>query len=138
MGDRKYLTAEEDTMDVETFCSAIAPILKASGFKKRRLNWRKDQGASIAVFNVQISDWGDRSYYLNAGVYLKALGAESAPPHNRCHVQERLKLESPESIVSKAIEWFAMRADALTKLHNGGRLLGKDLVFKEVINAIAV
>jgi Domain of unknown function (DUF4304) len=127
-------------MDVETFCSAITPILKASGFKKQRLNWRKDQGASIAVFNVQISEWGDRSYYLNMGVYLKALGAESAPPHNRCHVQERLKHESPESVVSKAIEWFAMRADieALTKLHNEGRLLGKGLVFKEVINAIAV
>ncbi len=127
-------------MDVETFCSAIAPILKASGFKKRRLNWRKDQGASIAVFNVQISAWGDRSYYLNVGVYLKALGAESAPPHNHCHVQERLNHESPESVESKAIEWFSMRADieALKMLHNGGWLLGKGLVFKEVINAIAV
>ena len=77
---------------------------------------------------------------MNAGVYLKASGAEPAPPHNRCHVQERPNHESPESVVGKAIEWFAMRADieALTKLHNGGRLLGKGLVSKEVINAIAV
>jgi hypothetical protein len=111
-------------MDVETFCSAITPMLKASGFKKRCLNWQKDQGASIAVFDVQISAWGDRSYYLNAGVYLKASGAEPAPPHNRWHVQERLNHESPGSVVSKAIEWFAVRADieALTKLHSGGRL----------------
>jgi len=127
-------------MDVETFVAAITPILKVRGFKKRRLNWRKDQGAAIAVFNVQISAWGDRSYYLNMGVYLKALGAEPAPAEYRCHVRERMeKHERPESDVSAAIAWFSKRTDieALAKLHNEGKLLGKGLVFKVVIDAIA-
>jgi hypothetical protein len=126
-------------MDVETFCSAIAPLLKEQGFKKQRLNWRKDLGASIGVLNVQISPWGDRSYNVNVGVYLKALGEESSPPHNRCHVQERLSHESAESAVREAIDWFSQRADiaCLARLHNEGRLQGKGLVFKEVISAIA-
>jgi hypothetical protein len=129
----------QETMDVETFCAAIAPLLKMNGFKTQRLNWRKDFGASIAVFNVQISSWGDRSYYLNLGAYLKLLGGESTPPSYRCHVQERLKQGDPHLAVSEAMDWFSDRKDvqALRELQRSGRLLGKRLVFKEVVSAVA-
>jgi Domain of unknown function (DUF4304) len=126
------------TMDVESFAAALGLQLKAHGFRKQRLNWRKDLGESIAVLNVQISPWGDRSYYVNVGVYLKVLGEELAPPHNRCHVQQRLAVEQPESVASAALEWFGERANLrlLAQLHGSGRLKGKGLVFKEVMHAI--
>ena len=125
-------------MTVEDFCSQLSPLLKEQGFKKQRLNWRKDMGSSFAVLNVQISPWGDRSYYINVGIYLKSLGEETAPIHNNCHVPERLEHESAESLVSEATEWFALRSDisSLSKLHIAKKLLGKGLVFKEVIHAI--
>lgn len=126
------------TMDVENFTAVLGPLLKEHGFRKQHLNWRKDLGESIAVLNVQISPWGDRSYYVNVGVYLKVLGTELAPPHNRCHVQERLAVELPESVASAALEWFDERANVqlLAQLHGIGRLRGKGLVFQEVIHAI--
>lgn len=62
------------SLTVEEFAKGLAPLLKQEGFTKQRLNWRKDLGATIAVLNVQVSAWGDRSYYVNVGIYLKALG----------------------------------------------------------------
>lgn len=125
-------------MEVELFAEGLAPILKSLGFKKQRLNWRKDLGQSIAVLNVQISSWGDRSYYVNVGIYLKAMGTEECPPHNRCHVQGRLSVESPDAVAAAAQGWFKARADlqALSVLHKAGGLQGKGLVFKEVIHAV--
>lgn len=126
-------------MDVESFSAEIAPILKKHGFRKQRLNWRKNLGSAIAVLNVQMSSWGERNYYVNVGIYLKTLGDESSPTYNRCHVQQRLAADLPLSVVNEAIEWFSSRAsiEALAKLHRSGQLQGKGLVFKEVISAIA-
>ena len=123
---------------VEHFVDELAPLLKQHGFGKQRLNWRKDLGPSFAVVNVQISAWGDRSYCVNVGIYLKSLGAERKPAHNRCHVQQRLAVSSPPEVVASALAWFAQRQDnaALAALHKSGALLGKGLVFKEVVDAI--
>jgi len=126
-------------LSVEQFIDELAPLLKEHGFKKERLNWRKGHGPSIAVLNVQVSPWGDRSYYVNVGVYLKALGTEARPTHNRCHVQQRLQVEAPALVVSAALSWFTARLDfpELAALHRNGGLVGKGLVFKEVLRAIA-
>jgi hypothetical protein len=87
---------------------------------------------------VQISRWGDRSYYVNIGVYFKALGEELAPVEYRCHVRQRLAAEQPESVAREALAWFGERANLqlLAQLHNSGRLMGKGLVAKEVLHAI--
>jgi hypothetical protein len=126
-------------MKVEHFAEALAPLLKDLGFKKQRFNWRKDLDESIAVLNVQISSWGDRSYYVNVGIYLKALGEEVSPPHNRCHVQGRLSVETPEAVAAAAQAWFAARSNlqALAALHRVGGLQGNGLVFKEVVSAVS-
>jgi hypothetical protein len=126
-------------LSVEQFSAELAPLLKEQGFKKERLNWRKDLGPSTAVLNIQVSPWGDRSYYVNVGVYLKVLGAEVRPTHNRCHIQQRLPVEAPALVVSAALRWFVCRADiaALAELHKEGNLVGKGLVFKEVLRAVA-
>jgi hypothetical protein len=126
-------------MDANTFCAEIDPLLKRQGFKKQRFNWRKDINSAIEIINVQKSPWGGGRYYVNLGVYLKALGQELKPTHNRCHVQGRLEIGEPATTVATALDWLSLRESiaALRKLHEAGRLTGKGLVFKEVLSAIA-
>jgi len=125
-------------MDVETFTEQLGVELKVLGFKKQRLNWRMDLGSSIAVLNVQVSPWGDRSYYINAGIYLKAIGDESNPTHNRCHVQQRLEHGAPAEVAKAASTWFAERASikALSELVQHVDIQKQGLVFHQVMSAI--
>jgi hypothetical protein len=64
-------------MNAETFIKAIAPLLKAHGFKKSNATWRRIQSESIAVLNVQKSPWGGGDYYINLGTYFFTLGVQS-------------------------------------------------------------
>jgi hypothetical protein len=127
-------------MDVETFAEKLGAELKVHGFKKQRLNWHIDLPGSIAVLNVQVSPWGDGSYYINVGIYLKAIGDESNPPHNRCHVQQRLELSSPAEVAKAALTWFNERAsiEALSSLVQHVDIQKQGLVFHEVFSAIDV
>lgn len=54
-------------MDAEEFKKAIHPLLKRSRFKRSSNTWRRDQGETIAVLNVQKSQWGDGVLYVNIG-----------------------------------------------------------------------
>lgn len=74
---------------------AIAPPLKALGFRKKARTWRRTTSDTICVLNLQKSPFGER-LYVNLGVYLRALGQELNPPENRCHVQVRLEQIAPE------------------------------------------
>lgn len=119
-------------MDAESFVQAIAPLMKAQGFKKSNATWRRSDSESIAVLNVQKSPWGGGVYYVNLGVYFPDLGPLLAPTENKCHVQRRLDVETPSLVVAKAIDWFRERA----RLSDAARLAEADakkgLVFKEV------
>jgi hypothetical protein len=125
-------------MDLETFTKELTCELKVLGFKKQRLNWRKDWGSSIAVLNVQVSPWGDRTYYINLGIYLKILGSELNPTENRCHVQQRLDHGSPAEVARAAGIWFDQRASipSLAKLVERVDIRKQGLVFHQVISAI--
>lgn len=79
--------------------SVLAPLLKAAGYRKRRLTWHPDWPDAITVFNVQKSQWGDQ-FYLNFGIYLKALGNEKTPPEYACHVRARM-----EELMSDMSDW---------------------------------
>jgi hypothetical protein len=94
-------------MKSDDFTKSVIPFLKQNGFRKERSTWRKDQGESIAVFNVQKSQWDRDIFYINIGLYYKALGMESSPTENRCHLRKRMCIEEPESIVNDAISWFS-------------------------------
>ena len=123
-------------LSAEDYKRALGPLLKALGFKRSSSTWRKDQEESIAVLNIQKSSWGGGTYYVNIGVYFRALGSESAPTENRCHVQTRLEPPpAPADAVEKAAHWFRARAT----LSQAARLATADanngLVFKEVRDA---
>src|SRR5258705_1657189 len=68
---------------------ALAPALKLRGFKKSGATWRKEGGEAIGVLNLQGSQWGP-SFYVNLGVYFRALGDRDKPIEYHCHVRTRL------------------------------------------------
>ena len=97
-------------MDAETFIKAVSPLLKQHGFKKSNATWRKNQGESVAVFNIQKSQWGGGACYVNLGAYFCEFGTDSSPTENKCHVRARLRVGKPQTVVSAAIQWFEARA----------------------------
>ena len=67
----------------------VAAVLRPLGYRKQRSTWRRTGEEAILVFNIQKSQWGPQ-YYLNVGVYLRALGKEETPPEYRCHLRTRV------------------------------------------------
>lgn len=89
----------------------LPPLLKAQQFRKKRTTWHREWDEVIAVFNVQTSQWDPNDYYINVGVYLKALGTRTDPPEYECHVRYRMELDgkSVAQIVESAMCWFQDR-----------------------------
>ncbi|MDM4019382.1 DUF4304 domain-containing protein [Roseiconus lacunae] len=68
---------------------AIAPTLKAHGFKKKSATWYRTRDGFIQTFNVQGSQWS-KAFYLNLGIYIKAIGDSTTPPEFDCHIRNRV------------------------------------------------
>jgi len=51
--------------------------------------WFLDEGDFIRVFNIQGSQWS-KCFYLNLGIYVKALGDIEKPKEYDCHFRARL------------------------------------------------
>jgi hypothetical protein len=64
--------------------------LKAYQFKKKGLTWRLDGAECILIFNLQRSYYGEM-YYVNLGVWIKALGAKRDPRHDGNHFYGRIE-----------------------------------------------
>ena len=69
---------------------ALAPGLKAAGFKKTGATWHRFRPSDISVVNLQGSQWGP-SFYLNLGVYFRELRGKSRPCEAECHIRSRLE-----------------------------------------------
>lgn len=122
-------------MDADSFKKAINPLLKSNGFVRAGVTWRKDQGESIAVFNVRKSGWAGGVYYLNLGVYFRALGTENAPTEHRCHVRVRLDPADLDTVATRALRWFSARSTPTAAAAHAEEDSKKGLVFKEVRHA---
>jgi hypothetical protein len=86
----------------EDLVNTLHASLKLAGFKKRSLSWYLDGKDTIVVVNLQRSDWS-KFYYINIGIWLKALGDELFPKHNKCPMDwrvERLFPKERELIIS--------------------------------------
>jgi hypothetical protein len=90
----------------------LKPLLKAQGFRKTRTTWHRISKETIAVFNVQTSQWDSDVYYINVGVYVREIGDRTDPPEYECHVRRRVRSEGKTTgqIVDEALRWFADRA----------------------------
>ena len=124
-------------LGADAFIKLLSPLLKQQGFKKSNSTWRRDQGESTAVFNVQKSQWDGGRYYINIGTYFRAFGSDAAPTENKCHVRVRLSVDEPSNVVPAAMDWFEARksVEAAAKLAETDSKRG--LVFKELRSAAA-
>jgi len=70
---------------------------KANGFIRKGTTLRRDQAETIAVVNLQGSQWGGR-YYVNVALWLKTLGgdSDSLPYEHQCHLRTRLGYLVPD------------------------------------------
>jgi hypothetical protein len=82
---------------------ALERSLPSEGFKRKGSDWYLDTKESIVVVNLQKSNYGQQ-YYINIGIWLKALGDSRYPPEHKCHVTIRagdLSEEFSEEFSSK-------------------------------------
>lgn len=122
----------------DVMVEALKPLLKMHRFKKTRTTWHKEIEDFILVFNVQGSQWGE-DYYINLGVYFKALGKELTPSENICHIQARLAHENKtaEELVEEAMNWLNTHGNMLqlAELHRSNKLPPMTFVqVKEYLN----
>jgi hypothetical protein len=69
--------------------AAFEGTLKGQGFTKKSGSWYLDKSQAILVAQLQKSQYGDK-YYINLGIFLKALGDKQFPKEPQCHVRLRL------------------------------------------------
>jgi hypothetical protein len=62
---------------------------KANDFRRKGTTLYRDQDETVAVVNLQGSQYGGR-YYLNVALWLKALGDEPFPKENHCQLRTRI------------------------------------------------
>jgi hypothetical protein len=97
-----------NSLSKEQLIECFKPVFKQCRFKKMRTNWRKTTDDLIFVLNIQGSQWCKEDYYINVGVYIRALGAEQNPPEYSCHIRSRIdeRDKSCSSICNEILEWF--------------------------------
>ena len=76
--------------------------MKRHGFVKQSGTWYHDSPETISVANLQKSNFGPL-YYVNLGIWCKALGNATAPKEEQCPVRVRLGSLVDES-VSRAFD----------------------------------
>lgn len=77
-------------IDKKSFKKSIAMPLGAARFVRKGQSWYLDGQDAIVVFNLQKSDWADE-YFINIGIWLKALGQSRYPSVHDCHLSFRLE-----------------------------------------------
>lgn len=62
---------------------------KAAGFTKKSGTWCRRQHETIAVLELQKSQYGSQ-YYVNVALWLLEIGEASCPKEHACHLRSRL------------------------------------------------
>jgi hypothetical protein len=75
--------------------TALAPVMKAAGYTKLRLQWHRRGSSVIRVLAADRSRWSD-TYDLTLALYLRGLGTEDRPPGHRCQVRLPLSRLAPD------------------------------------------
>lgn len=84
---------------------------RANGYLRKGTTLHRDQPETIAVVNLQGSQWGGR-YYVNVALWLKALGDADTPPENKCHIRTRLTRLDTGRMLSDALDMTTVLDDS--------------------------
>lgn len=82
---------------------ALAPIMRANGYRKRGLTWHKQQMDTILVFHGEKSRWGNDQYFFECGIYLRSLGDDLTPIYYLCHIRANLENLVPDKYECRQI-----------------------------------
>jgi len=78
--------------------AAFGPILKQNGFKKKRGDtWYKDMPESIAIINLQKSDYSNK-WYVNVAIWIKGLDVSSIVPLKKLDIEKPAENHCPFKI----------------------------------------
>lgn len=95
------------------FKKLFGEVFSDSGFAKKGQTWFLSGKDAVVVVNLQKSDFADK-FYVNIGIWLKALGESEFPKENHCQIQVRLGSLFSEhvSLIDKACSLeFADQSD---------------------------
>lgn len=82
----------------------IEDVLRARGYSKRSGSWYRTQRETVAVIDLQRSNYSP-AYYLNVALWLLALGREAYPKEHHCHVRTRIdELVDDAEMVASALD----------------------------------
>lgn len=91
----------------------IAPILREGGYKKKGATWRRETNDAVAVVNLQMSPYAGILYYLNLGIYVKALGSIAQPLEYQCPF--RIRVEALMNDRQRALAVFDLSNQSITQ-----------------------
>lgn len=67
---------------------ALEDVLAPAGFSRKGDSWFRRTEDVVEVANLQKSQYGHQ-YYLNYALWLRALGEETFPKEEKCHIRMR-------------------------------------------------
>ena len=79
------------------FKKAIAGPFEQAKYVKKGQSWYLDGEDTIIVVNLQKSNYSE-IYYMNIGIWLKAVGIVLFPQENQCHLVFRVEELFPEDL----------------------------------------
>jgi hypothetical protein len=99
-------------MPVDVVTSTLREWGRDNGFVRKGTTLYRDQPETLAVVNLQGSQWGGRKY-VNIALWLKAVGEPGQPRKNVCHIRTRLSqlVDDPE-VVDRLLSVEASLQDA--------------------------
>jgi hypothetical protein len=71
--------------------------LREQGFRKAGGSWYSNRPETVLLANLQKSQYGYR-FYVNLGVWLKAIGDSATPKEHHCHIRIRLSSLAGEAL----------------------------------------
>lgn len=100
---------------------------KSHTLRRRASTWYVDGIDAIGVVNLQRSKWGSQ-YYVNVGLWLRALGDSTSPSEVECHVRTRIGRILP-SRAEELVTLLDLEADVTTEDRRArlGSILERDL-----------
>lgn len=89
-------------MPVDALTQGFRDWGRANGFTRKGSTLYRDQPETLAVVNLQGSQWGGRKY-VNVALWLKAVAKPSQPRENECHIRTRLTQLVPDTVAVEAV-----------------------------------
>jgi hypothetical protein len=104
-------------IDKKTLKKAVAAPLDNVGFVRKGQSWYLNGEDAIVVLNLQKSDWSEM-YFMNIGIWLKALGEAVFPKENVCHLSYRAESLFPDQrqLVLEGLSLDSSNSETLSEI----------------------